>query len=295
MIDDDDDDGPHTQVPPAKGSAIPRDARDSTLPGVIALTLTAPLAYEANPGIIQGVAPPGTTRLRVLADGRSVRVLRLTSGRRAFLLGPIGLPPRDLTLKVEALAGSRVLASATVEHVFGLPAAAAAVAPPQHDRRRRAARRRGPAGTHGGGLGRLGARPRERSHRGLQRRCALPGREHGQARDPARRARARLGRPAALVLLVARARARARLLQPRRQRAASARRRRGRRRHAVARARRDRHVHVLRLPARARRATARDRAGAFAGRCRRRRSSTSPPSRAASTRRRTISARCSSR
>jgi beta-lactamase family protein len=110
---------------------MPRGARDSTLPGVIALTLSAPLSYEANPGIVQGVAPPGTTRLRVLADGRSVRVLRLTSGRRAFLVGPIGLPPRDLTLTVEALAGGRVLSSAKVEHVFGLPAAAAKVAPPR--------------------------------------------------------------------------------------------------------------------------------------------------------------------
>ncbi len=72
----------------------------------MALTLTAPLPYEANPGIVQGIAPPGTTRLRVLADGHSVRVLRLTSGKRAFLVGPIGLPPRDLTLTVEALAGS---------------------------------------------------------------------------------------------------------------------------------------------------------------------------------------------
>lgn len=98
---------------------------------MFALTLTAPQAYEANPGIIRGVAPRGTTRLRVLANGHSVHVLRLTSGRRAFLLGPIGLPPRDLTLKVEALDGSRVLASATVEHVFGLPAAATQVAPPQ--------------------------------------------------------------------------------------------------------------------------------------------------------------------
>jgi hypothetical protein len=118
-------------VPPAKGSATVREDRDSTLPGVIALTLTAPLAYEANPGIIQGTAPRGATRLRVLADGRSVRVLLLTSGRRAFLVGPIGLPPRDLTLEVEALAGSRVLARARVEHVFGLPAAAAQVAPPR--------------------------------------------------------------------------------------------------------------------------------------------------------------------
>jgi Beta-lactamase enzyme family len=110
---------------------MPRNARDSTLPGVIALTLTAPLAYEANPGIVQGVAPPGTTRLRVLADGRSVQVLPLTSGKRAFLVGPIGLPPRDLTLTVEALAGSRVLATAEVDHVFGLPAAATEVAPPR--------------------------------------------------------------------------------------------------------------------------------------------------------------------
>jgi hypothetical protein len=98
---------------------------------VIALTLTAPLSYEANPGIVQGVAPPGTTQLRVLADGRSLRVLQLTSGRRAFLVGPIGLPPRDLTLTVEAMAGERVLSSAKVEHVFGLPAAAARVARPR--------------------------------------------------------------------------------------------------------------------------------------------------------------------
>jgi hypothetical protein len=98
---------------------------------VIALTLTAPLAYEANPGIVQGTAPKGTTAIRVRADGRSVRVLRLTSGKRAFLLGPIGLPPRDITVKVEALAGKRVIASATVANVFGLPASAAAVAPPR--------------------------------------------------------------------------------------------------------------------------------------------------------------------
>lgn len=97
----------------------------------MALTLTAPLPYEANPGIVQGIAPPGTTRLRVLADGHSVRVLRLTSGKRAFLVGPIGLPPRDLTLTVEALAGSRVLASAEVDHVFGLPKSEALVAPPR--------------------------------------------------------------------------------------------------------------------------------------------------------------------
>jgi hypothetical protein len=98
---------------------------------VIALTLAAPLEYEANPGIVQGTAPAGTTALRVLADGHSVRLLPLTSGRRAFLIGPIGLPPRDLTLTVEALKDTRVLARAKVDHVFGLPAAAAKVAPPR--------------------------------------------------------------------------------------------------------------------------------------------------------------------
>jgi Beta-lactamase enzyme family len=98
---------------------------------VLALTLTAPQAYEANPGIVQGVAPRGTTAVRILADGRSVRVLPLTSGRRAFLLGPVGLPPHDLTLTVQALDGARVVASARVEHVFGLPASAATVAPPR--------------------------------------------------------------------------------------------------------------------------------------------------------------------
>src|SRR4051812_47183257 len=97
----------------------------------MALALTAPLAYEANPGIVQGVAPKGATAVRVLADGRSVRVLRLTSGKRAFLLGPIGLPPRDIVVTVEALAGRKVVASTTVDHVFGLPAAAATVAPPR--------------------------------------------------------------------------------------------------------------------------------------------------------------------
>jgi hypothetical protein len=98
---------------------------------VIALTLVAPLPYEANPGIVQGIAPPGTTALRVLADGRSVRLVRLTSGRRAFLVGPVGLPPRDLTVTVEALKGTQVLARAKVDHVFGLPAAAAKVARPR--------------------------------------------------------------------------------------------------------------------------------------------------------------------
>jgi beta-lactamase class A len=98
---------------------------------VIALTLVAPLAYEANPGIVQGIAPPGTTAVRVRADGRSVRLVQLRSGRRAFLVGPVGLPPRDITVTVEALEGPRVIARRIVDHVFGLPAAAAEVAPPQ--------------------------------------------------------------------------------------------------------------------------------------------------------------------
>ena len=207
-------------VPPDGGARC----RDSTLPGVIALALTAPLAYEANPGIVQGVAPRGTTAVRVLADGRSVRVLRLTSGRRAFLLGPIGLPPRDLTLTV---AGADGPARARLDD--GRPrlrpagggghGGAAA-----HDRRAAATARRqrcrlARACTSAAWVRDLGTR----QHRRLQRRRALPGGEHDQARDPARRARARRHRPRALVVVDARARARAELVQPRRQRAAAAR------------------------------------------------------------------------
>jgi hypothetical protein len=98
---------------------------------VLPLALTAPQPYEANPGIVAGVAPAGATAVRILADGRSVRVLRLASGRRAFLFGPVGLPPRDLTVTVQALQGARVVAATTVDHVFGLPKAAAVVAPPR--------------------------------------------------------------------------------------------------------------------------------------------------------------------
>ena len=222
---------------------------------MIPLALTAPLAYEANPGIVEGVAPKGTTAVRVRADGRSVRVLRLKSGKRAFLLGPIGLPPRDITVTVEALAGKRVLASTTVDHVFGLPAAAATVAPPRTINARVQAR-----------LATLPARTGVSS--------AAWVRDLGNGSTAAYNAGARypaastiklaillgvLARddadPLQLVGVDARAGARAELLQRRGERAAPARRRRrgrGRRRGSVAR--RDRDVHLLRLPARARRA-----------------------------------------
>ncbi len=212
----------------------------------------------------------------MLADGRSVRVLRLTSGRRAFLFGPIGLPPRDLTLTVEALAGKRVLASTTVEHVFGLPAAAAKVAPP-----------------------RTIDTPVQRRVASLPARTGVSSaawvRDLGNGRTAAYNAGARFpaastiklaillgvlarddGDPAALVVLDARARARAELVQQRRQRADPARRRPGGRRRARALARRDRDVHVLRLPARAPASARYSARRCGAGRCRRPRWSIQP-------------------
>jgi hypothetical protein len=120
-----------------------RDGRDSTLLAVIPLTLTAPMAYEANPGIIRGLAPPGATSLRVLADGRSVRLLRLTSGRRAFLLGPIGCRQR-LTLTVQALRTRVVVLK--VEHVPAARSLGYGRAAAQIDGAAASSR---PAGTHG--------------------------------------------------------------------------------------------------------------------------------------------------
>ena len=59
-----------------------------------------------------------------------MRVLSLTKPPRVPAC-PVALLLRDLTLTVQALAGSRVMSSVKVEHVFGLPAASTQVAPPR--------------------------------------------------------------------------------------------------------------------------------------------------------------------
>ena len=93
------------------------------------MTIDSPRPYEANAGVIAVHVPAGTDRVRVLADGRSVRSLPVRRGRRVLVTEPLGLPSRDLTVRVEAYRGSRLLAARSVGNVFGLPRLALAVAP----------------------------------------------------------------------------------------------------------------------------------------------------------------------
>ena len=95
------------------------------------MTIDSPRPFEANAGVIAAHLPTGTDRVRILADGRSVRVLRIRGGRRVLLTQPLGLPSRDLTLRVEAYHGGKLLAARSVGSVFGLPRAALVVAPPR--------------------------------------------------------------------------------------------------------------------------------------------------------------------
>ena len=95
------------------------------------MTIDSPRPFEANAGVIAAHLPSGTDRVRILADGRSVRVLRISGGRRVLLTQPLGLPSRDLTLRVEAYHGGKLLAARSVGSVFGLPRAALVVAPPR--------------------------------------------------------------------------------------------------------------------------------------------------------------------
>ena len=217
----------------------------------------------------------------------------MTSGRRAFLLGPTGLPPRDLTVTVQALDGQRVLASTRVEHVFGLPAAAAKVAPPQRiDGRwqQRVARLPARTGvTSAAWLRDLGSG----QHRCLQRRARTsrrPARSSSRSCSACSRARA----PTRCARHPGRSSSRSCSTPPTARPTTLLPRAGG-----AARSTSSRGLGATGtftccgylLEAGERASSRRERRG----RCRPRRSSTSPRSRAASTRPRTTSARCSSR
>ncbi len=104
-------------------------AGPGSLPTMPFAVVHTPLAYEATPGIVAGVAPPGATHVALEAPGVRVR-FRLPTRRRAFRVGPAGLPGHDLTLTVRFLRGGRTVALRRVPHLFGLPARAAAFRPP---------------------------------------------------------------------------------------------------------------------------------------------------------------------
>jgi beta-lactamase class A len=85
------------------------------------LPISVPLPHEANPGLVVGVAPRGTTAIEIAVDGRRYRLVRLRPGKRRFSLGPLGLPGGDHTIGIMARHGGRLLASTTIADVTGLP------------------------------------------------------------------------------------------------------------------------------------------------------------------------------
>lgn len=99
------------------------------------LAITTPGPYEANPGLVQGVAPRGTHAVEVRIGADVVARLVLPRGRRRFSIGPLGLPARDLAVTVTARGWPRahgaaaVLGRRTVAPVFGLPAPSFRVRP----------------------------------------------------------------------------------------------------------------------------------------------------------------------
>jgi hypothetical protein len=73
-------------------------------------------------GLVEGRVAPGAQRVVVRIDGRVVRTLRLR-GATAFSVD-VPLPPRDVSVRVEAVDRRGRRAGRTVGHVFGLPRAA---------------------------------------------------------------------------------------------------------------------------------------------------------------------------
>jgi beta-lactamase class A len=87
----------------------------------VLLPITMPQPHEANPGIVVGNAPRGTTSITIGVDGRRFRTIELRPGKRRFSIGPLGLPQGDHTISVTARHGDRVLAGRTIGDVTGLP------------------------------------------------------------------------------------------------------------------------------------------------------------------------------
>jgi beta-lactamase class A len=85
------------------------------------LVLTAPVPYEVSFGRVAGTAPAGTRWIVVRAGSRALPARRLRGRSFDFR---VGLPLRETSVRVTAVRADDTRASATVKHVFGLPAAA---------------------------------------------------------------------------------------------------------------------------------------------------------------------------
>jgi|SRR5581483_7355196 len=85
------------------------------------LALIAPAPREVSFGHVAGRLPRGRWAVVVRADRELVAVRTVVGGSFDFR---VSLPRRDVTVRVTAYAGPRRRASATVDHVFGLPRSA---------------------------------------------------------------------------------------------------------------------------------------------------------------------------
>jgi beta-lactamase class A len=84
--------------------------------------IAAPAPHEASFGRVEGTVPRGTTRIRVFVDGQLGVEKRLV--RRRFAV-TVGLPRRDVQIRVTAFDGLGRRSTNVVGPVFGLPRAAA--------------------------------------------------------------------------------------------------------------------------------------------------------------------------
>ena len=83
--------------------------------------ILAPAAREASFGRVAGTVSPGTASVVVAVDGKR-RATEAVRGRRFSF--SLALPPRDVRIRVTAVAGDGRRASSSVRPVFGLPPAA---------------------------------------------------------------------------------------------------------------------------------------------------------------------------
>jgi len=89
-----------------------------------AVAVTLPAPYEASEGRVEGRAPAAATDVGVFVSGngryRLVTMQHLEQGGR-FAVAGTGLPRGDRSLRVVAYRDGKVLGSATIRHLYGVP------------------------------------------------------------------------------------------------------------------------------------------------------------------------------
>lgn len=97
----------------------------------LAFTVDVPRSFEANPGIVAFRSSAPVDALAITVNGRRYRLIRLAKPTRRAVVGPFGLPSRDLTIRIAGLRDGKVVGRATATDVLGLPRAAGTVVLPR--------------------------------------------------------------------------------------------------------------------------------------------------------------------